>query len=322
MYLHRVAKILLLLGLSVGQAMWPARAQSAGRVSLRREVQVRTETVRLSDLLPGTAPAPLRDLAAQIVLDLAPQPGSRRILLAGFIEHSLHAVPELEAALRIPERISIVRAHRRLSREEVFRAIRRSLEQNGLADRLSLIGKDLELKAPVLVTEDDPGLQVTRIEFDPVRRQTQFRLRLLNEPRVRPFYVMAPLRIALPTLVARRDLSSGELSSETDFRMEDRVRAQDLKQPQVRPEQLAGKIVRRPIQAGQAVNSGMFRPQILAETGKPATMLIEGQRFRITMPVIPLQHGVRGQKIRVRSVATKRIFEAEVVAAGLLHKIF
>ncbi|MCH8267762.1 MAG: flagellar basal body P-ring formation protein FlgA [Acidobacteria bacterium] len=319
---HQAAKILLLPVLLAGQALLPARAHAAERVGLRREVQVRTETIRLSDLLPSTAPARMRDLAAQIVLGPAPLPGSRRILRDGFIKHSLHAVPELEEALRIPERISIVRAYRRLSREEILRAIRQALERNGLSDSLALLHNDLELKAPVLVTEQDPGLQVTRIEFDPVRKQTQFRFELLNEPRVRPFTVMAPLRISFPTLVAQRDLSSGELSSESDFRVEDRVRAQDLSRPQVSPEQLAGKLARRSIPAGQAVNPSMFRPQILAERGKPATMLVEGKRFRITMPVIPLQRGVRGQIIRVRSVATRRIFEAEVVAPGLLQKVY
>jgi hypothetical protein len=58
--------------------------------------------------------------------------------------------------------------------------------------------------------------------------------------------------------------------------------------------------------------------QTLMRDGDPATLVFEGQALRITMPVICLESGARGQKIRVVSTDHKRFFKAEIVRAGLL----
>jgi len=53
--------------------------------------------------------------------------------------------------------------------------------------------------------------------------------------------------------------------------------------------------------------------------GDPATLILEGADFRIHVPVICLQNGVRGQKIRVASKDHRRFFEGEVVGTGMLR---
>lgn len=59
--------------------------------------------------------------------------------------------------------------------------------------------------------------------------------------------------------------------------------------------------------------------QMLIRNGDPATLVFEGTALRITMPVICLEAGSRGQKIRVVSTDHKRFFKGEVVQAGLLR---
>jgi hypothetical protein len=56
----------------------------------------------------------------------------------------------------------------------------------------------------------------------------------------------------------------------------------------------------------------------LMRDGDPATLLFEGSTLRISMPVICLQSGNRGQTIRVASTDHKRFFSAEIIGAGLL----
>ena len=56
----------------------------------------------------------------------------------------------------------------------------------------------------------------------------------------------------------------------------------------------------------------------LMRDGDPATLLFEGSTLRISMPVICLQSGNRGQTIRVASTDHKRFFSAEIVGSGLL----
>lgn len=59
--------------------------------------------------------------------------------------------------------------------------------------------------------------------------------------------------------------------------------------------------------------------QAVIRNGDSATVVFEDTALRITMPVICLESGSRGQKIRVVSTDHKRYFKAEVVQAGLLR---
>jgi hypothetical protein len=59
-------------------------------------------------------------------------------------------------------------------------------------------------------------------------------------------------------------------------------------------------------------------PQNLIRGGDHATLILESRDSRISMPVICLQSGVRGQTIRVASTDRKQVFDAEIVANGML----
>jgi|ERR1700679_1620486 hypothetical protein len=59
-------------------------------------------------------------------------------------------------------------------------------------------------------------------------------------------------------------------------------------------------------------------PQNLIRGGDHATLILESRDSRISMPVICLQGGVRGQTIRVASRDHKQVFDAEIVATGML----
>jgi len=56
--------------------------------------------------------------------------------------------------------------------------------------------------------------------------------------------------------------------------------------------------------------------------GDHATLILESPDSRMRFPVICLQSGVRGQRVRVASPDHKRFYEAEVVAPGMLKGSF
>jgi hypothetical protein len=60
------------------------------------------------------------------------------------------------------------------------------------------------------------------------------------------------------------------------------------------------------------------RKQILVRNGERATLVFENPSVRITMPVICLESGDRGQTIRVVSTDHKRFLKGEIVEPGLL----
>jgi hypothetical protein len=56
----------------------------------------------------------------------------------------------------------------------------------------------------------------------------------------------------------------------------------------------------------------------LIRSGDPATLKFADKGLSITMPVICLENGQRGQRIRVASADHKRFYKAEIVGPGLL----
>jgi hypothetical protein len=56
----------------------------------------------------------------------------------------------------------------------------------------------------------------------------------------------------------------------------------------------------------------------LIRTGDPATLILEDRNMRITLRVICLENGARGERVRVSSTDHKRIYQAEVIDPGLL----
>lgn len=58
--------------------------------------------------------------------------------------------------------------------------------------------------------------------------------------------------------------------------------------------------------------------QNIVRGGDHATLILESADSRMSLPVICLQSGVRGQKIRVASPDHRQFFDAEIVATGVL----
>jgi len=73
----------------------------------------------------------------------------------------------------------------------------------------------------------------------------------------------------------------------------------------------------QPVKAQQpAVETASFSQ--IVRGGDRATLILENANYRISMPVVCLQDGARGQKIRVASRDHRRFFEGEVIGTGML----
>lgn len=310
--LFRQTAIVVLLMFVVPTPSPAAQGLEAERTTLSPTVTLGAAIVRLSDLLPGEAPATLRARAAEIVLGSAPQPGLSRTVSGMEIKSHLIDAPDLLDRLTIPNRIIIQRSYRSLSASELLQAIRLRLGAQATPDSVNWSPSDLKLSAPVYVTLDDPGLEVTRIELDPLRRWTKFRLWTSKEPSILPFWVTLAHDVKVPTLVARHDMPAGREVQAADFQVEERASTPDGQNLLATSERM-GLQVRAPVKSGQVVSRSMLTPVVLVEPGRPAKLVLEGAHFRISTTVIPLQAGALGQQIRVREPHQAR--EASAVPA-------
>jgi hypothetical protein len=63
------------------------------------------------------------------------------------------------------------------------------------------------------------------------------------------------------------------------------------------------------------------RGEWLVRAGSAATLVLEGQDLRISSPVICLENGRRGQRVRVMSPDHRRVGAAEVIEHGLVKGV-
>ena len=176
----------------------------------------------------------------------------------------------------------------RAARREIFLAIQRRLRQEGDAGRGNLRPQDLIIQTSVPGVDENAGMEVKRMRFDSLRGETVFELSTPRQPQYLPFAV-----------ATRRD-----------------PRLWETPRPGETPGQdgHGGGSV-----AGNGTHGVGPKPMVLAKPGSAATLVILGENMRITLTVVPLQPGVKGQDILVRDVATSRVMKAEVVSAGLLQ---
>lgn len=276
-----------------------AASPSAGApVTLLSEVDLKTNNVRLSDLLPAEAPASLRAAGDAVALGRAPVAGSIRHVTREEIEHALVDQSQTLAAISIPADITIRRVHRQLSRTEVATAIRAALGHEDAVDPAKL-----NLQLSPLVTSDDPGLEVTGIDFDTFHHVTRFRLWTAKEPANMPFYVVVPGH-----QIGSKEMPQGPAG--TEARAVTHSEAQPAASTHSEP-------VHPAIDAG-SVKSSAKGQEMLVKAGVPTQLVIEGADYRLTSTVIPLQPGALGQEVHARDPLTHKILSAQVAGPGLL----
>jgi hypothetical protein len=259
------------------------------RVQIPNVVQVEGEALRLSDLLPPNAPPELSEICRGVILGDAPLPASLRVISRVQIAAPLRQFPSTLEQLEIPDRVIVARKRRRLSPAEILTAIQTSMAKEGSHGLQMPKLNGLNLQAPVFVTKPDPGLKVKRVEPDRVERKTHFLLWTSKEPQVLPFYV---------TVEGLWETAGGRTDS---------------------PGSVGGSLSRAYARTGESTPRETSSPVVLVSRGKPAKLVVETPTLRMTALVTPLESGVNGQIIRVRSLDTQRVLKAEVVGRGLLQ---
>ena len=291
-------------GLASGQA--PRKTP----VALLASVSVPGDLVTLADLLPPSADVSLRRRAGDIVIALAPQPPSRRILAPDDVSRAPRMTPQLLSRITIPERITITRAAREITREEICDAVRRVLAKNGFAQAPGLLPAQIVPAVPVLITVDDPRLEVLRMHLGNESESAQFELWTSAEPTVRPFEVAVRDFPALTNWIKSHDASPPAapallVAAKLHVAGRNDSSQTDKSTPSLFPE--------RPTQR---------RTNWLVVPGNTAALLLQSPNMRVHTLAVPLENGALGQRIRVRNLSTGAVLEAQVVGPGNLAASF
>jgi hypothetical protein len=203
-------------------------------------------------------------------------------------------VPVRKALLTHSEQSELMpqSASRLLSRQEIYQAIQSDLARRTTSTRGDLRPDDLRIQSSVPVLNSEMGLEVKKVSFDPIRRETVFQLWASQEPQYLPFEVTTrrdPRSLGIDQLWAGSRVEADKGDSGTK---------------------------------GRNTGGAAYKPLVLAKPGSLATLIMLSQNVRITTSVVPLQPGTKGQRILVRDLTTSAVRSAEVVGEGLLQTSF
>lgn len=283
-------------------------AQNLERVSLEPFAVSRGQWISVSDLLPPQTPLSLRSAAREIVLGVAPLPGAHRTLARAQIVEALNSAPPLLRSLEIPVSVDISRWSRKLTPEEVLAAITRSLSANHLSAPEALTVRDIAF-APVIVTENAPRLEVTRIEELP--GVTRARLWSPSEPRLAPFFVnidrslsaadtAQPASAVLPIENRLAGSPAAIPDPAAPPSPEARVRESE---PSIHP------VTPIPMRQLRAENP------VLVKVGQHLQLIVHAGGMSLMAPVVCLSAGRLGEKVRVHLLPNGKTLLATIVDA-------
>jgi len=84
-------------------------------------------------------------------------------------------------------------------------------------------------------------------------------------------------------------------------------------------DQLDNMTARRSIRAGKILSPSMFKQRQLVSRGDEVLILAQTDNLKIKVKGKALMNGFLGQKIKVKNVNSKRIFQATVISSGLVQ---
>jgi hypothetical protein len=194
-------------------------------------------------------------------------------------------VPRVE----FPREVAVIKiAMRPITVQEVFRAIRNSMDGLGSSAAANLHPEDILLQAQILVGPGDAGLEVLRSDFDSALKRGRFLLWTSHDPKVLPFLVTVQFTEDVPKTSLRAAVA-GKAGSRPDA---------------------------APIQTRNA------KAEVLVRPGEEATLVLHSGSMRMIAAAVPLERGTMGQRIHVRVVDTGKVFSAQVVGRGSLDLKF
>lgn len=284
-------RTLISVVLLCGTLFWThagARA-TAAEIPLLENAEVSGDVIVLADLLPQDAPRLLRESATGISLGRAPQAGASRRILRSDVLASLASLADPKVDFFVPEVITVQRAARPLTREEVYAAIQKTLSKNALG-LPPILPEDISMGTTVLVPDGPANLEVTEVTYDEFIGSARFRLWSRSAPGVHPFFATA--RVPKPSV---KDVLGS------------------LAKPAATPD--PGKLAATDHPRAPA-------PAVLVEPGQSALLHLYSNDTNIFLVVNPRQQGHLGDIVRVQLMSTGRVFSARVVGSGALEAAF
>jgi flagellar basal body P-ring formation protein FlgA len=294
---------LLATGMLAGGIIYP---HTAAAVGLKEDSVVTGNTITLGDIFTGLP----RD--ADKVMGISPQPGREmvldaRTLLRIAIALDLPWRPETSADTVIVKRAATI-----VDRDMIDEALHASLADKGITGEYKLVMAE-DPQNMILPQDMTPGVEVSSLNIK--QGSDWFEATLAAPSKDQPLTtrrISGRIERMAKIPVLRENLNNGTVIGVNDIDYIT-IPQRNLKSDIVlRAEDLTGRTPRRLLTAGVALNANDLEAPRLVARGEIITMVFNQDGLQLTAQGKALEHGAKGDRIRVVNTSSNKTIVAEV----------
>ncbi len=140
-----------------------------------------------------------------------------------------------------------------------------------------------------------------------------------NGPKAWKILVSVYIQKYLNIIASKHSLPSGSVIQASDIKLTRRDVSRIHGGYFTQLSQMTHMVVRRPLKSGKIISPSMLTPKRLVQRGDEVLILATTEHLTIRVKGKALMSGVLGQRIRVKNIHSKRIFQATVISNGLVR---
>lgn len=136
-----------------------------------------------------------------------------------------------------------------------------------------------------------------------------------------PWALFVPVQIAItrPVVVLNHPLERGTVLAADDLRVESRTGNFGVSGYYSDPAEVIGKVLTRPVSAGQPVSAAFLTGNRLVRRGQSVTLVAESGSIAVRMAGTAMMDGGEGDRIKVKNTTSDRIVEGVVRDGGIVE---
>lgn len=307
----RYISLLALAAFATSAAAQNARIDMAEAPSLKAEVTVTGEFVRIGDLVDNAGPA------ADIAIFRAPDPGQTGSVPAARVADAVRAHQIAELDTRGLSAVVVTRASRAITMKDIEARLTRALAgQHGLGDANNLaVIFDTEIRT--LQVEPNVELGIARLSYEPRSGRFDATFDLPGSQAMRkPLRLTGQLVETYEAVVLTRALAQNDVLKASDLTIERRPKAEVTSTTILKVDQAMGLAARRALRPGQAIRQAdLMKPEVVRRD-ETVTIIYEVPGIVLTVRGKAMESGAQGDLINVMNVQSKRTLQATVVGPG------
>lgn len=298
--------VTLLVALLMVAFVMMAGSRMAFAASLRSDVILDSDILTVGDIFENAGKN------AEYVLGPAPQPGQEMVLNASTLLRVAMALDMPWRPQHAAEQIVVKRSASIVPEAEVKAGLESALRDQGAGDNFTLDTGSQKLEI-VLPAENTATFEVTDVKYN--ARTGHFEAKVSAPSAQNPVKLVSVsgnLKSKTTIPVLKNTLRNGDLITDADLDYIDIVTAELQPDTILKAEDMIGMTPRRMAASGKPVRALDLQAPLLVARGEPVTIVFETGPLKLTASGKAIQHGAKGDLIRVVNAGSNRTIDATV----------